>query len=161
LVGLNYRILIGITINKTDLEKVFLQSKPKRIGHLTFEEFKAFIVSEEGNRAFKSIIQNKSGARIKSAKDRFGNLRAYAPTDFRSMLEYISWKLDREDIIKSLERQEKLKQAVDYTLLFKNSDIGEKVSTQNQSKAMKLLVHEAKTRALSANSTTNVILLLI
>ena len=37
------------------------------------------------------------------------------------MLEYISWKLDREKIIKKLEIQEKEKMAVDYTNLFKNS----------------------------------------
>ena len=78
------------------------------------------------------------------------------------MLEYISWKLDRERIILKLQKLEKEKQAADYTQLFKNSgilmldklinntDLTQRISHQDQGKSLKIMVHQAKRRVMSS-----------
>ena len=53
-----------------------------KLGHLNFDEFKNFIQSEEGNKAFKEILVNKENSKV-DQKERFGNLNTYTPHDFR------------------------------------------------------------------------------
>lgn len=126
-----------------------MNCKSHQNGSLTFDEFKNFILSEEGNKAFK-IILSKSKL-TKDEKPQNGSELGYVPTDFRSMLEFISWKLDRDKILQNLQVEDSRKNACDFQHLFKTSDINSKVNSNNQMRALKLMLGEAKKRA---NSTT-------
>ena len=150
---------VGLSISKAQLEGIFQSYKSNQNGQLTFEEFKTFICSEEGNRAFKDIVNAQSENRQNQLK---GGGYHYVPTDFRTMLEFISWKLDRENIIKQMEEEDKVKQPLDFKNLFANSDIGSNVNLNSNTmaqtgnvnvrpnysdKALKLMVHQAKRKA--------------
>ena len=145
---------LGISVPKVQLEKIFSICKSNKNGHLTFTEFKEFILSEKGNKAFKEIVTSKVQAKTKAKS---ASSRRYIPNDFRAMLEYISWKLDRETIIKKLETEDMKKNALDFQNLFLNSDLNSNVSNNySGNAALKLMFHDAKRRANSSHQIVRV-----
>ena len=52
-----------------------------------------FILSDQGNKTFKEIVQKQW--RSQERNDTDGDV-SYIPHDFKSMLEFISWKISRE-----------------------------------------------------------------
>lgn len=72
------------------------------------------------------------------------------------MLEYISWKLDRENILTKLKEEDSKKNALDFQKLFLNSDINSNVSSNHEVRALKLMLGEVKRSVTTTNRDTRV-----
>ncbi|CAI2365002.1 unnamed protein product [Moneuplotes crassus] len=136
---------VGIYINRKDLHSIFSSFLPYKKEQLDFKEFKSFILSEDGNKAFRKIIQkyHKQDRHLKKIKD--GAIKAeqfFVPYDFKSLLEFVDLKIRRESAIEKIFKDDAENTDFNFRTLFELNQMNQKGQTNIRNKFLKTILNK-------------------